>query len=348
MKQFQFTNMEIADLCQQLALLLRAGVRLSDGLFLLSEEESNPPVQKILSDAAEKVEDGMFLSAAFDQASCFPTYMIGLLAVGEQVGRSEETLFALSRYYEDREHMNRQLRSALTYPAILLLMMLVVIVVLLSKVLPVFEDVYASLGGTLTGLAGGLLALGNGLNAIMPFLGILLGLILLSVALFSLVPAFRNRVLGFWQVHFGDKGISRKMNDARFAQALTMAFSSGLPLEEGVSLAGELLKDCPGAVKRSEDCRARLDAGEDLATALGESSMLPPYACRMLTLGMRAGTGDTTMEELSRRLSEEAREALEARVAMVEPALVLITSLLVGAILLSVMLPLMHIMKSIG
>jgi len=224
---------------------------------------------------------------------------------------------------------------------------LVSVVIGVALTLPISSAaICAALG--LTGLAGGLLALGNGLNAIMPFLGILLGLILLSVALFSLVPAFRNRVLGFWQVHFGDKGISRKMNDARFAQALTMAFSSGLPLEEGVSLAGELLKDCPGAVKRSEDCRARLDAGEDLATALGESSMLPPYACRMLTLGMRAGTGDTTMEELSRRLSEEAREALEARVAMVEPALVLITSLLVGAILLSVMLPLMHIMKSIG
>jgi len=348
MKQFQFTNMAIADLCQQLALLLRAGVRLSDGLFLLSAEETDPHIRTILSDAAVKVEEGMHLSASFDQASCFPAHMIGLLEVGEQVGRSEETLTALARYYEEREQMNRKLRNALTYPAILLLMMLVVIIVLLTKVLPVFEDVYASLGGSLTGLAGGLLALGKVLNTIMPLLAILLGLLILAVILFSLVPSFRNKVLTFWQIHFGDRGVSRKMNDARFAQALTMAFSSGLPFEEGVSLAGALLKDCPSAVKRSEDCRTRLDAGDDLATALGESTMLPPYACRMLTLGMRAGTGDTTMEEISRRLSEEANEALEAKVAMVEPALVLVTSILVGAILLSVMLPLMHIMKSIG
>ena len=103
------------------------------------------------------------------------------------------------------------------------------------------------------------------------------------------------------------------MNDARFAQALTLAFSSGLPLEEGVSLAGALLKDCPAAVKRSETCRARLDAGDDLASALEKSDMLPPYACRMLTLGMRAGTGDTTMEEISRRLSDEAENTLETK-----------------------------------
>ena len=87
---------------------------------------------------------------------------------------------------------------------------------------------------------------------------------------------------------------------------------------------------------------------QERTTALGESGMLPPSACRLLTLGMRAGTGDTTMEEISRRLSEEAQEALEHKVAMVEPALVFITSILVGAILLSVMLPLMHIMKAIG
>ena len=127
-----------------------------------------------------------------------------------------------------------------------------------------------------------------------------------------------------------------------------MAFSSGLPLEEGITLAAALLKDCPAAVKRAQDCRSRLDAGEDLAIALKDSSMLPSSSCRMLALGVRAGTGDVAMAEIAQRLSDEAREALESKVAMVEPALVLITSLLVGAILLSVMLPLMHIMKAIG
>ncbi len=348
MKKTYFTSMAIADLCQQLALLLQAGVRLGDGLHMLSEVETHPDYKKILSDIAGQIDEGTFLSAAFAQADRFPTHLIGLLEVGERTGHTEETLMALSRYYEDQERMNRQLRNALTYPSILLLMMLVVIVVLLSRVLPVFDDVYASLGGNLTGLAGGLLALGNGLNTIMPFLGILLAAVVIAVLLFSLLPDLRSKALGFWQVHRGDKGISRKMNDARFAQALSMGFSSGLPLEEAVSLAGSLLKDCPDAVKRCETCCARLNEGADLATALNESAMLPPSACKILTLGMRAGTGDTAMEEIAGRLSEEAREALETKVAMIEPALVLITSVLVGAILLSVMLPLMHIMKAIG
>lgn len=347
MKQIHFTNMAIADLCHQLALLLRAGVRLDDGLILLSEEEE-PAYRDLLAAIAGQVEEGSLLSAAFAQAGCFPPHVTGLLEVGERVGRTEETLLALSRYYEEREHTIRQLRNALTYPAILLLMMLVVIVVLLSRVLPVFDEVYASLGGSLTGLAGGLLALGNGLNAIMPFLGALLGIIGLAILVFSLSSGVRSKVVQFWNCHWGDRGVSRKMNDAQFAQALSMALNSGLPLEAGVSLAGALLKDKPQAVKRCEACLARLDDGDDLSAALGETAMLPSSACRMLTLGMRAGTGDATMEEIARRLSEEAKEALETRVASVEPALVLITSILVGAILLSVMLPLMNIMKAIG
>ena len=348
MKQILLTNMAIADLCQQLALLLRAGVRLDDGLILLSEEEKEPAYRNLLEKIAGQVAEGSLLCAAFAEAGCFPPHVTGLLEVGERVGRTEETLLALSRYYEEQERMNHQLRNALTYPAILLLMMLVVIVVLLSRVLPVFDEVYASLGGSLTGLAGGLLALGNGLNTIMPFLGILLGIVALAVLIFSLSAKVRSKVMQFWNRHLGDRGVSRKMNDARFAQALSMAFSSGLPLEEGVSLAGALLKDHPQAVKRCEACLARLEAGDDLSAALGEADMLPPASCRMLTLGMRAGTGDAAMEEISRRLSEEAKEALESRVASVEPALVLITSILVGAILLSVMLPLMNIMKAIG
>ena len=340
--------MEIADLCNQLALFLHAGVRLNDGLYLLSEEENNSQYKDFLQDIARQVEDGMSLNTAFEQTGRFPFHVTGLLAVGERTGRTEETLTALAHYYEEQEHRNRQLRSALTYPAILLLMMVIVIIVLLSKVLPVFEDVYASLGGSLSGLAGGLLTFGNILNTLMPFLCVLLVLVLLAVLLFAVSPSLRSKVIAFWQKHFGDKGISRKMNDAKFAQALSMAYSSGLPLEECITLAGSLLQNCPEAFKRCETCRTRLDEGAELAAVLKETELLPASSCKLLALGIKAGTGDNTLEEIALRLSDEAREALESKISRVEPALVLITSVLVGAILLTVMLPLINIMKAIG
>ena len=140
----------------------------------------------------------------------------------------------------------------------------------------------------------------------------------------------------------------RRQADARFAQALAMGLSSGLPLTESVELAASLLKDTPAAAARCEDCILRLNRGDNLADALRESQVLPAKLCRLLTMGLRGGNGDTAMEEISRRLAEEADRMLESRVSRVEPALVLVTALLVGAILLTVMLPLVNIMSVIG
>jgi type IV pilus assembly protein PilC len=283
-----------------------------------------------------------------EQTQRFPTYAVGLTAVGERTGRLEDALDALSRYYEARESQEQRLRSALTYPTILLLIMLVVIVVLLSQVLPVFNDVYASLGGQLTGVAGGLLVLGRWLDGVMPVLCGLLALAVVLLAVYSVSAAFRGWVQSLWRTSRGDRGVSRKLNDAHTAQALAMGLRSGLSPEEALELAAQLLKDTPTAAQRCAQCQVKIEDGQGLAEALGESGVLPASACRLLSMGLRGGTGDAVMEEIARRLADEADLALESKTAKIEPALVLITSLMVGIILLSVMLPLMHIMTAIG
>ena len=269
MKTLKLSNLEVSDLCHELALLLHAGVDLVDGLYLLSEEEKESSRKKLLLDLAKGMEEGKFLSAVIDEAGCFPEYAAGLLKVGEAVGRTEDTLQAISRYYEEREQMDRQIRNALTYPAILLLLMMGVIVVLLSQVLPVFNEIYASLGGQLTGVAGGLLLVGQALDKGMPILCAILAIVLVFAAVFAMHNGFRSKVLGLWNTWFGDRGISRMINNARFAQAMSMGFASGLSLEEAVDQAAVLLKEIPSAAKRCEKCREQLQQGESLAHALG-------------------------------------------------------------------------------
>ena len=342
------SDLQTASLCRELSLLIHAGVRPGDGLTLLTQEEQDASLRKLLADMAGQTDLGLSLSAAFRDSGRFPVYVTGLLEAGERTGHTEEALRALSDYYEHRDRSNRQIRHALTYPVILLLLMLVVIVILLSRVLPVFDQVYASLGGRLTGVAGGLLLLGRWLDAAMPVLCVLLALVLLLLAAFSLSDAFRTRVLALWRRRRGDRGILRKLNDAHFAQALSLGLRSGLPMEEAVDLGANLLSEVPAAADRCRQCREHLAQGASLADALRDTGTLPAASCRLLALGLRSGSGDTVMEEIARRLSEEADDALEHRVAQVEPALVLVTSLLVGAILLAVMLPLMHIMTAIG
>lgn len=337
----------ISSLCLELSMLFHAGVGTGDALTLLAEE-SDKAYGPMLASMADQVDGGASLSAAMKETGRFPVYVCGLVEVGERAGRTEEALAALSRYYEGRARLDRRIKSALLYPAVMLLLMLVVIAVLLVRVLPIFNDVYASLGGRLTGVAGGLLALGRALDGAMPVLWAALVAVAVLLAAFAALPAFREKVTGLWRGRRGDKGIARKMNDARLAQALAMGMASGMPLEEAVELASGLMEDVPQAKARCVDCRARLDQGERVSTAMRDSGLLPAAACRLLELGQRGGAGDAAMEKIAADLSEDSELALEEKVSRVEPALVLVCSILVGLILLSVMLPLMHIMSAIG
>ena len=347
MKQVRLNNGQISNLCLELATLLHAGVSAADGLFLLAEETDHAEDREFLKGMARQLDEGMSLPETMRESGRFPDYVFGLMKVGERSGR-KEALMALSDYYDNRSRMDRRIRDALLYPAVMLMLMLVVIVVLLVKVLPVFNDVYAALGGRLTGMAGGLLAMGRVLDALMPLLCAILAVLVVFMAAFAMCGSFREKILGWWQKRNGDRGVSRQMQTARLAHALAMGLRSGLPLEEALQLAGDLQGDVSAAKARCEDCVERLEKGEDLATALKTSGVLPASACRLLSLGQKSGSSDTVMEEVARRLSEESEAALDAKVSRVEPTLVLVTSLLVGVILLSVMLPLMHIMTAIG
>ena len=348
MSERKLSNGEISAFCLGLSLLIHSGVGVGDGLALLADEETDPDQHKLLSELADKADNGVSLADAVKESGKFPDYVCGLLNVGEQSGRTEEALSALSRYYEDRAKLDHQVKAALLYPSILLIIMLAVIAVLLIKVLPVFNEVYSYLGASLTGIAGGLLALGQALDAAMPVLCVILGVLVLFLILFAAVPSFREKLTSLWRRKMGDRGVSKKINTACFAQSLSMGLSSGLPLEEALSLAGSLLDGVPAAKARCDDCKARLESGESLSAAMKASGALPSAECRILELGLKSGTGDSAMVQIARRLSEESDIALEESVARVEPALVMVTSVLVGVILLAVMLPLMNIMTAIG
>ncbi len=348
MDKKKLDNGEISYLCEELSILIHSGVSVGDGLSMLAEEETSDVRRGLLSGLASAVDGGATLAAALRDSGRFPDYVCGLLETGERAGRTEEALAALSRHYEDRVRLDRQIKSALLYPAILLVIMLAVIVILLVQVLPVFNEVYSYLGGSLTGIAGGLYAFGQALDHAMPVLCALLGIVVVFLAAFAASYKFRERVMSLWRRVMGDRGISRRINTARFAQSLSIGMSSGMPIEEALSLAASLLDHVPTAKARCLDCKKRIEDGAPMAAAMRDSGVLPRTECHLLELGIKSGAGDVAISEIARRLSEESETALEARVAAVEPALVMVTSVLVGVILLSVMLPLMNIMTAIG
>lgn len=342
----KLSNDTISTLCRELSYLIHAGMGNADALSLMADEGG--PNQDLLRQMAEDTDSGASLSQAFEKTGAFPDYASRLLEVGDRSGKTEETLSALADNYEGRERMNRQLRTSLMYPMILLLIMLVVIVVLLVYVLPIFDRVYAQFGVTLTGIAGGLLAFGQFLGKVMPVLCALLGIAVVAAIVIAVSPNVRESLVSAWRAKHGDKGLSRLVNDARFAMALSMGIKSGMPIEEALELSGRVQENVPNTKERIEKCIGALEEGQNLAKALEESDLLPKTECKLLAAGLRSGVGDVAMEQISERMKERSELAISEKISRVEPTLVIITSLLVGMILLSVMLPLMNIMSTIG
>lgn len=340
-------DLQLSSLCRGFALMLHAGIPLADSAYLLTEEAEGQYAET-LSALGKQLDAGTLLSDAMEETGTFPGYVTGMVRIGERTGRLEEALSSLAEFFEERTRLARRMQSALAYPSLILLLMLVVIGVLLVKVLPVFDQVYASLGSRLTGIAAGLLGLGQWLKSALPVLLGILVLAAIAVLVLSLRPALRDRCAALIRRRFGDRGVSRKFNNARFARAMAMGLSSGLTLEEAMDLAKLLLADIPDAAHRCALCAARLSGGASLAEAMAAADLLNAGACRLLSVGLRGGNADQVMEKIADDLAEDASLSLERSLSRIEPAMVLGASVLVGAILLSVMLPLMNILSFLG
>lgn len=345
MKPNELTNEQISAFCTALEHLIRAGIGLGDALVLMKEGEEKAASRQMLSQMALRADEGAALSAVLRESGKFPGYVSAMIEVGEQTGKVEQTLTAVARYYEGRGRMDRYLRSALVYPASLLGVLVAVVLVLLVWVLPVFNDVYSRLGSSLTGVAGGLLTLGSALRKGMP---VICGVIVLIGAVLVIKP-LRGRIMAWWSRIRGDRGVHRKVLSARFVQAVSMAVSSGMSDLQALEQACKLAEGEGKTFQtRCEKCRTALENSKTLSDALYENDFLHASDRRLLHAGVRSGKGEAVLQKISEGLLGQSEEALERRTGRIEPMVVALACVLIGTVLLSVMLPLMHIMTAIG
>ena len=348
MKELRLKSEESGALCMALAALFRAGICAGDALSLMAQDETDGVLRTLLTELAARADGGEPLSRVFREAGCLPAYACGLLEAGERVGRTEQVLEALAHHYERRARMEKRLYAALFYPAVLLVILLAVVAVLLMWVLPVFDDVYAQMGSRLTGIAGGLLVLGQVLRRVLPAALAVFAAAAVVLALVWKHPASNGKLRRLVRKLSGSSGVLGRLDAARAAQALALGMSSGLTHEESAELAAALTDAQTPLGRRCRDCARSVAAGESLSAALREAQILPPSQCRLLEAGIRSGQGEAVMDAIAVRLLDESEEALESAAGRVEPALVLVTAVLVGAVLLTVMLPLLHILSALG
>jgi type IV pilus assembly protein PilC len=342
MKKRQFSTEYISFLCAEIRLILKAGISLDEAFSMMAAEESNRETKKILEEISERIAMGDPLQDVFVETGRFPKHMTDMISMGYATGYLEEVFAQLAKYYDRETRLRENIKSAVTYPAVLMIMMVCVILILIIKVLPVFKSVFDQLGGSMSGLATVLMNIGVFLGNHVPAV---LAVIVIIAAVFAAM-VFKSRKKGNMTV-FMTPRLQHMAGAARFAAALSMAASSGLSLDEAVNMAAEMDFDkvTKAAIVKA---KASMEEGQSFAETMRETGLFSNTYNRMIALAYKSGNIDSVLEEIAERMDSTVNDELDALVGMIEPTMVIILSLITGAILLSVMLPLMGIMNAIG
>ena len=141
-------SLAVSAFCEDMAMMLAAGIQVDDALSLMRGDSGDGPLYDAASAVLERVQMGEPLAEAVEQCGYFPAYAAQLVAAGEAAGRTESVLKSLAVYYETQDKLEKRLKSAVIYPAVLLFLMAGVLAVLVARVLPVFTGVYTGLAGS--------------------------------------------------------------------------------------------------------------------------------------------------------------------------------------------------------
>jgi len=335
-------------LCSELAMLLDAGLTVSDSIHVLREDEPDKDSKAIMQGLIDRLEMGEPFSTALKGSGLFPRYMVHMVEIGEKTGRLVETLNALSEYYERQVRLSVTIRSSVLYPAILLVLMVAVVLILIVQVLPIFNDVFSRLGTQMSPVAVSLMKFGGWLGDASIVIAAVFGLIFLMIFLAWAIPDLRKSIARWFSDRWGGSGVLGKLASSRFVFAMTLGMASGLDTAEAIDAAAAISGGSKAIDDKHKRCSELISSGKTLSAALCESGILSLQDGKMLSIGARSGKADLAMAEIARRSDLDVRDSIDRIVGRIEPTLVIISSVVVGVILLSVMLPLMGIMTAIG
>lgn len=345
--QKKLSNAEIASFCNQTALLFQSGITPTESISILLSDVRSGNGRELLGSILEVCRQGEPFHKALASTKVFPDYVLHMVALGEESGNLDVCMLSLAAYYEKEQNISESIRSAVTYPFLMIAMMLIVIFVLISKVMPIFNQVFIELGSEMTGFAASLLKLGGNLNRYsLVLLGILCVLFLLY--LFASKTALGKRITTkFLNVFPLTRSFYDSVACQRFASGMALCLSSGMDTYTSLDMVSQLAGN-RSMQNKIASCKNALHAGANLAEALSRSAIFNHLYSQMVAVGFKSGNVDVVLSKIADSYEKTTDKKMQSLISILEPTLVIILSIIVGLILLSVILPLMGIMASIG
>ncbi len=350
MAQKKLGSSAISTFCGSMATMLSAGIQIDEAVLMLADNREKSRFQDVCNQLYRYVAGGDGLTEAMRKTEAFPAYTVDMVGAGERAGHLEDVMRNLEIYYDEEDRLFAKLRNSVAYPAALLCIMSIILAFTVIVILPVFINVYDNMSGS---LASGSFS-SVGLSAIIGWIALI---VMIALALMSLIlvatthtMSGRQRVLRLLGHLPQTREAMYQLSLSRFTSALATMVSSGINDEEAMSRAMQTSDHARlrGKLARAADSMSDVQNPRSLTQAISEFKVFEPLYVRMLNIGMRSGSLDTTLAQLSSTFFDDAVIQIDRSLDNIEPLLAALLTIAVGATLIAVMLPLVGIMTSIG
>ncbi len=342
----KLSSAEIAAFCEQLAFMIEAGISLQESLIIIRDDTKKGGLGfDIAVKLLEHVQDGGPLWAALEKSGEFPEYMVNMVQIGEASGRLDDVLESLRLYYERNEAISRGIRSAVTYPLVMIVMMLAVILVIILQIMPVFGGVFQQLGSEVPPVVQSVMRFGEGLSQNAVVIIIVLGVIALAILFGQRSAQGKTLFTTLFERVF--RKLSQAVSSGRFASVMALMLSSGMNVDRAIEMSYSITEN-PSTKRKIAKTGKLLKEGKPLADSIVQTGLFTGAYGRMIAIGFRTGTSEVVMQRIAAHYEEDIDRRIGVIVGALEPTLVAVLSLIVGFILMTVMVPLMGVMSAIG
>lgn len=325
---------------RQFATMIDAGLPLVQCLDILGSQAENPFFGKVIKQVKNDVESGAtFADALKKHPKVFDTLFANLVAAGEVGGVLDVVMQRIATYLEKAEKLARQVKSAMVYPAVICLVAIVVVSVLLVFVIPIFQNMFAEMGGgNLPAPTQIVIDMSEWTKSNILFL------IAAGVGLVFLWKYIRKNPRGrevtddlfLRSPVFGP--VLQKVAVARFTRTLGTMISSGVPILEALDITARAAGNCT-VEKAVLKARASISEGKTIAEPISRSSVFPPMVCQMINVGEQTGALDTMLGKIADFYDDEVDSAVKGLTSLMEPAMMVILGGLIGGMVVAMYLP---------
>lgn len=339
---------DLAVICRLFATMIGAGVPLIAALNVLIEQTSNSRLKAAILSVYKKINEGeAFSQALAEHPRVFPAIMVNMIEAGEVGGVLDDVLDRLAIHFEKEHRLNEKVKSAMTYPIIVICMAILAVGFIISFVMPTFMDLFAAMNVEIPWTTKMLLALSGFLSAYWSIVMIAVGVLLIVVRVALTKPSIRLVVDQTILVLPLIGSLARKVAIARFSRTFSTLIHGGVP----IITALEVVKKTVGNLSLMDaltKSQASVKEGIGLAATLGAGKIFSPMLVQMVAIGEECGTMDKMLEKVADFYESDVDDMVNRLGSVIEPLIVGLLGVVIGFIVISVVSPLFDVITGVG